>query len=145
MPSAAPGAGAARTSAAWPAKCSSSSKQRRRAGPTARRRLWAATGPPRRSSSCRRRWWIPAVGGLGCLAGAVTRGTVHSALGRACHEVPPQAPHPTRAPTCCFLVSLLLPPLPTPLGADPTKVYLTQPVDSSQHRDDAPKFPAPLV
>ncbi|KAL4452244.1 hypothetical protein ABPG75_007906 [Micractinium tetrahymenae] len=29
--------------------------------------------------------------------------------------------------------------------SDPTKVYLTQPVDASQHRDDAPKFPAPLV
>jgi hypothetical protein len=29
--------------------------------------------------------------------------------------------------------------------ADPTKVYLTQPLDSSQQRNDAPKFPAPLV
>lgn len=28
---------------------------------------------------------------------------------------------------------------------DPTKVYLTQPLDSSQQRSDAPKFPAPLV
>ena len=29
--------------------------------------------------------------------------------------------------------------------ADPTKVYLTQPLDDSQQRADAPKFPAPLV
>lgn len=35
--------------------------------------------------------------------------------------------------------------LPLVLPADPTKVYLTQPLDSSQQREDAPKFPAPLV
>ncbi|KAI7840790.1 hypothetical protein COHA_005494 [Chlorella ohadii] len=41
--------------------------------------------------------------------------------------------------SCCFTST------PLPPWADPTRVYLTQPLDSSQQRQDAPKFPAPLV
>ena len=29
--------------------------------------------------------------------------------------------------------------------SDPTKLYLTQPLDPSQQRPDAPAFPSPLV
>lgn len=42
-------------------------------------------------------------------------------------------------PNCSFTST------PLPPWADPTRVYLTQPLDSSQQRQDAPKFPAPLV
>lgn len=52
---------------------------------------------------------------------------------------PPAAGSDGATPPQQFLQTALVDP------SDPTKVYLTQPVDSSQHRDDAPKFPAPLV
>lgn len=46
---------------------------------------------------------------------------------------------PPTTPPQQFLQTALVDP------SDPTKVYLTQPLDSSQQRNDAPKFPAPLV
>lgn len=58
------------------------------------------------------------------------------------------------APWPCFKSGWLATPHPAPARllhpvrphpADPTKVYLTQPLDSSQQRQDSPKFPAPLV
>ncbi|EFN55018.1 hypothetical protein CHLNCDRAFT_134845 [Chlorella variabilis] len=49
------------------------------------------------------------------------------------------APEAGAAPPQQLLQTALVDP------SDPTKVYLTQPLDSSQQRDDAPKFPAPLV
>jgi hypothetical protein len=49
----------------------------------------------------------------------------------------------------CVLAAQRVPPhncaACLPPAADPTKVYLTQPLDSSQQRPDEPKFPAPLV